>query len=90
MPARRIADSGSPVAASGTIAAKINGDTDESGPSTRTRDGPNSVADEASDRGVQAGDRRESGELGVCHALRYEYRDQHQPGDEVRLNHLRS
>ena len=25
---------------SGTIAAKISGDTDESGPSTRTRDGP--------------------------------------------------
>ena len=33
----------SPGIASGTIAAKISGDTEESGPSTRTRDGPKSA-----------------------------------------------
>ena len=41
MPASAMAVAGSSVASSGTIAAKISGDTDESGPSTRTRDGPN-------------------------------------------------
>ena len=60
IPASAIAVPGSsPATTSGTIAAKISGETDESGPSTRTRDGPNErVADEAGDRRVQAGDRR--------------------------------
>ena len=43
MPASAIAVFGSLVAISGTIAAKISGDTDESGPRTSTRDGPNSA-----------------------------------------------
>ena len=42
IPARTIAVPGSPPAtSSGVIAAKISGETDESGPSTSTRDGPN-------------------------------------------------
>ena len=42
MPASAIAVAGSSAAtSSGMIAAKISGETDESGPSTRTRDGPN-------------------------------------------------
>jgi hypothetical protein len=40
MPASTIALPGSPVTSNGVIAAKISGDTDESGPSTSTRDGP--------------------------------------------------
>ena len=41
IPASAIAVAGSsPAAMRGTMAAKINGDTDESGPSTSTRDGP--------------------------------------------------
>ena len=41
IPASAIAIAGSSVATtSGVIAAKISGDTDESGPSTSTRDGP--------------------------------------------------
>ena len=40
MPASAIATSGPPPATSGTIAAKISGDTEESGPSTSTREGP--------------------------------------------------
>ena len=43
IPASAIAVSGSPATASGTIAAKISGDTAESGPSTSTRDGPMSA-----------------------------------------------
>ena len=41
------------------------------------------VADQAEDRGVEAGDRRQPGQLGVGHALRHEQRRQHQPGDDV-------
>ena len=41
MPARAMARCGSPPATSkGTMAAKIIGDMDESGPSTRMREGP--------------------------------------------------
>ncbi len=40
IPARAIAVAGSPPASSGTMAAKISGETDESGPRTRMRDGP--------------------------------------------------
>ena len=43
MPASAMAVAGSFVASRGTIAAKIIGDTDESGPSTRIRDGPNTA-----------------------------------------------
>ena len=43
MPASAIACAGSSATTSGTIAAKISGETDESGPSTRTRDGPKSA-----------------------------------------------
>ncbi len=42
MPARTTARPGSPPAtSSGVIAAKISGETDESGPRTSTGDGPN-------------------------------------------------
>ncbi len=69
---------------SGTIAAKISGDTDESGPRTRIREGPiERVAEEAGDRGVEPGDRREAGEFCVGHALRHEDRREHGAGDEV-------
>ena len=85
IPASAIAVAGSsPATTSGVIAAKISGDTDESGPSTRTRDGPEErVADEAGDRRVEPGDRREPGQLGVGHALRDEDRREHEAGDEV-------
>ena len=44
MPARAMARWGSPPATSnGTIAAKIIGEIEESGPSTRTLDGPNTA-----------------------------------------------
>ena len=76
--------SGSSAAASGTIAAKISGDTDESGPkhehARRAEDG---VPDEATDRRVQARHCRETGELRIRHALRNEDRGEHQPGDQV-------
>ena len=48
--------------------------------SRRTED---RVADQAQDRRVQPGDRREAGQLGVRHPLRHEERGQHQAGDEV-------
>ena len=38
---------------------------------------------QAEDRGVQAGDRRQAGELGVGHPLRHQQRGQDQPGDHV-------
>ena len=41
------------------------------------------VADQAGDGGVQAGDRREAGQLGVGHALRHEDGGQHYAGDDV-------
>ena len=41
IPASAMAFAGSsPATSSGVMAAKISGDTDESGPSTSTRDGP--------------------------------------------------
>jgi hypothetical protein len=40
MPANAMACAGSLAATSGTTAAKISGETDESGPSTSTREGP--------------------------------------------------
>ena len=40
IPASAIALAGSSATSSGVIAARISGDTDESGPSTSTRDGP--------------------------------------------------
>ena len=40
IPASAIAVVGSPATSSGVMAAKISGDTEESGPSTRMRDGP--------------------------------------------------
>ena len=85
IPASAIAVAGSsPATSSGAIAAKISGDTDESGPSTSTRDGPEErVADEAGDRRVEPGDRRQAGQLGVGHALRDQDRGQHDAGDEV-------
>ena len=43
MPASTTALSGSFVTSSGVIAAKISGETEESGPSTRTREGPNTA-----------------------------------------------
>ena len=57
-----------PAASSGKRAAKIKGEIDESGPEDqdlgRTEDG---VADEAPDRGVQAGHGWEPGQLRVGH-----------------------
>ena len=43
MPASAIALPGSSTTSSGMIAAKISGETEESGPSTSTRDGPNTA-----------------------------------------------
>ena len=43
IPASTIALPGSSATSSGVIAAKISGETDESGPSTSTRDGPNTA-----------------------------------------------
>ena len=43
IPASAIAVPTSPPASSGTIAARINGETDESGPRTSTRDGPSNA-----------------------------------------------
>ena len=43
IPASAMAVAGSPPANSGVMAARINGEIDESGPSTSTRDGPNSA-----------------------------------------------
>ena len=40
IPASTIAFPGSSTTSSGVMAAKISGETDESGPSTSTRDGP--------------------------------------------------
>ena len=40
IPARVMALSGSPTISSGVIAARISGETDESGPRTSTLDGP--------------------------------------------------
>ena len=58
MPASTIALPGSSTTSSGVIAARISGETDESGPSTSTRDGPKTAyADEAGDRRVEPGDR---------------------------------
>ena len=72
IPASAIALAGSPPATSnGVIAAKIKGETDESGPSTSTRDGPKTAyADQAGDGRVETGDGWEPGQLGVRHALR--------------------
>ena len=43
IPARAMAVAGSSVTISGTMAAKISGETAESGPSTRILDGPRSA-----------------------------------------------
>ncbi len=43
IPAKTMAVAGSPPATSGTMAARIRGEIDESGPSTSTRDGPNTA-----------------------------------------------
>ena len=43
IPASAMAVAGSSVTISGTMAAKISGETAESGPSTSTRDGPSSA-----------------------------------------------
>ncbi len=43
IPARAMALSGSSVTKRGVIAARISGDTDESGPRTSTREGPNTA-----------------------------------------------
>ena len=43
MPARAIALAGSSVTIKGRMAARISGETDESGPRTRTFDGPNTA-----------------------------------------------
>ena len=41
------------------------------------------VADEAGDRGVEPGDRREPGQLGVGHALGHQDGRQHEAGDQI-------
>ena len=85
IPARVIAVAGLSAATSGRIAAKMSGDTDESGPSTRTREGP-----------IRAYPTRQAivvyspvtggkpGELGVGHPLGHQDGRQHQPGHQVR------
>ena len=68
----------------GRIVAAIIGPSDESGPEHQDPRRPeHGVADQAQDRGVQAGDRRQPGELGVRHPLRHEQRGQHHAGDHV-------
>ena len=47
------------------------------------------VRDEAEDRRVEAGDRREAGELRVGHPLRHQQRGQHEARDEVLAQPLR-
>ena len=69
---------------SGTIAAKMSGPSDESGPSTRTREGPKQrVADETGHGRVEAVHGRQAGKLGVGHALGHEDRGQDDARDEV-------
>ena len=69
---------------SGAIAAKIIGDTEESGPRTSTRDGPMmAYAREAGNRRVQTGHGWKAGELCICHSLRNQDRGQHDAGDDV-------
>ena len=81
---------GSP-AASGRIAAAIIGASDESGPRTRMRLGPNDrVGEERDDRGVEAVDRRQAGGLGIRHPDRDEHRGQDQPRREVPQQPLRT
>ncbi len=41
------------------------------------------VAEQAEDRGVETGDRRQPGQLGVRHPLRHEQGREHQAGDDV-------
>ena len=67
------------------------GASDESGPSTRIRLGPNSGIDEQrDDRRVQARDGRQAGRLGIAHADRDEDRREDEPGDDVGASHARS
>ena len=54
------------------------------GPEHQDPRGPEErVADQAGDRRVEAGDRRQAGELRVGHPLRHEDRGEHEPGDQV-------
>ena len=70
----------SPRASGATVAAMIAA-SDESGPTTRIRLGPNTrVQEQRDDRRVQAGDRGQAGGLGVAHPDRDEDRRQ----DEAR------
>ena len=86
IPASAIAVPGSPPAtSSGVIAARISGEIDESGPSTNTREGPNSAyATRHAIVVYRPVDRRQPGQLGIGHALRDQDRREHDAGDEIR------
>ena len=85
-PASAIRADASPAAASGMIAAATSGETAESGPRTRIRDGPEQeVHDQRHERRVEPGDRRHARELGVRHALRHEQRGEDDARDDVAL-----
>ena len=83
MPARAMAVAVSFATMSGVMAAKMRGETDESGQDEHARRPEERVHDEAGDGGVEAGDRRQAGELRVGEALRDQDRCQHDPRDEV-------
>ena len=73
-----------PAATSGRIVAAIIGP--ERGVRAQHEDprrAEDRVPEQAQDRGVEAGDRRQAGQLGVGHALRDQQRGQHHPGDDV-------
>ena len=74
---------GSP-AARGTIAAAISGASEESGPRTRIRLGPNEgVRDQRNDRRVEPVDGGQARRLRVAHAGGDQQRGEDEPGDEV-------
>ena len=84
MPGRRPGHGLPSAPARGRIVAAIIGPSDESGPSTRIREGPSSgVPDEAEDRRVEAGDGRQPGQLGIGHPLGHENGRQHQASHQV-------
>ncbi len=64
--------------------AAMMGPSDESGPSTRYGDGPKTAyAMRHIDGRVQARDGRQSGQLGIGHALRHEQRREHHGRHDV-------
>ena len=79
------ARAGSPPAAiSGKIVAAIIGPSEESGPSTKIRDGPNTAyPSQAQNRRIQPGNRRQPRQLRIRHPLRHQQRSQHNTRDDI-------